>query len=111
MNIPCNKEAERAAISLLYQNPDAIGLLPWKSDLFFDPACQVLFDDLQAALLEGGAPFDLISVTIRLGRNGKLEKIGGGGRCLPFLRQSGRYSARCRITSIASLTLALTGLS
>ena len=109
MNIPCNKEAERAAISLLYQNPNTIGLLPWQSDLFFDPPCQILFDDLQAALLEGDAPLDLISVTIRLSRNGKLEKIGGGGRCQRYSKQLARYSVHCRTTSTVSSTLELIG--
>jgi hypothetical protein len=48
-----NPEAERAAISVLYQCPEMLGLLPWRKDLFFDYACNTLFEELEGILADG----------------------------------------------------------
>ena len=76
-DVPFNPDAERAVISLLYQEPDMLGILPWRKNLFFDYACQTLFEELEE-ILKAGDPRDLCSITIRLAGSGKLEKMGGG---------------------------------
>lgn len=74
--VPQNRAAERAAISLLSFSPKCFSEMPWTPDLFHDPANQIIFAALESASA-AGEPTDLIAVTARMESDGTLEAAGG----------------------------------
>lgn len=75
---PQAPEVEKAVLGSLLIDRDAFGIIGdiLKPESFYEPRNQMIFDAIRELIFEG-APVDVLTVTDKLQKLGKLEEVGG----------------------------------
>lgn len=75
---PQAPEVEKAVLGSLLIDRDAFGIIGdiLKPESFYEPRNQMIFDAIRELVFEG-APVDVLTVTDKLQKLGKLEEVGG----------------------------------
>ena len=86
--VPQNQTAERAALSILSYSPKCLLDLPWSAELFHSPACQMIFEAIEAAARAGNETA-LVPLTSSMEAAGTLAVVGGAAGLTEILMTFG----------------------